>query len=62
MIFLLLSKGLALSSPIFLKMTVNALAVAQSVDFTTACIGIGAFGLARFLSSVFGEFRMNMIT
>lgn len=62
MILLLASKSLSLCSPFFLKMTVNALAMAQSVDLTTACLGIGAFGLSKVLSSAFGELRMNMIT
>jgi hypothetical protein len=53
MILLVLSKSLALAAPYCLKITVNALAEISKIDFTTACLSICAFGLARIFSTVF---------
>jgi hypothetical protein len=53
MVLLTLSKSLAIASPFFLKMTVNALAEASKMDFNLAAMGILAFGAARIFSSVF---------
>lgn len=53
MILLVISKSLTLASPFFLKIAVNALAEASKLDFTMACLGIGAFGLTRILATVF---------
>jgi ABC-type bacteriocin/lantibiotic exporter with double-glycine peptidase domain len=61
MVLLALSKSLAIASPFFLKITVNALAVASAVDLNTAIMGILAFGTARLFSTIFQEIRMNQI-
>jgi hypothetical protein len=53
MILLVLSKSLTLVAPYCLKITVNALAEASKMDFTLACMAIGAFGLSRLLSTIF---------
>lgn len=62
MLLLLVAKSASLISPFCLKAAVNALAVASQVDFTTACVSIGAFGALRLISSVSTEVRMNKIT
>lgn len=59
MVLLALSKSLAIASPFFLKITVNALAEASKMDFQLAALGILAFGGARLFSTVFQELRMN---
>ena len=53
MIFLALSKSLAIASPFFIKITVNALAEASKLDLNLAVMGILAFGASRILSSLF---------
>lgn len=62
MVLLALSKSLAIASPFFLKITVNALAEASKLDFNLAALGIVAFGATRLFSSVFHELRMNQIS
>ena len=61
MLLLLLSKTLTLCSPFCLKIAVNALADVHHVNFSLACLGIGAFGLTRIFSTLFQELRMNQI-
>ncbi len=53
MIFLAASKCLAISSPFFMKVTVNALAEASKLDMNLAMLGILGFGAARILSTIF---------
>ena len=53
MIFLTLSKSLAIASPFFIKTAVNALAEASKLDLNLAMMSILAFGSARLLSSIF---------
>ncbi len=53
MIFLTLSKSLAIASPFFIKTAVDALAEASKLDLNIAIMSILAFGGARILSSVF---------
>jgi len=62
MLFLVFSKALTIASPFCLKIAVNALAEVSKLDINLAFLSIGAFGLARILSSVFNEIRMNSIT
>lgn len=61
MFLLTLSKSLAIVSPYFLKITVNALAEVSKMDFNLAVLGILGFGATRLLSTVFHEIRMNKI-
>ena len=58
MIYLTVSKTLALSSPFFIKYTVDALALGAAIDFNTACLYIMLFGCTRILSQVLQEIRM----
>ena len=53
MILLAASKCLAIASPFFLKVTVNALAEVSKLDMNMAMLGILGFGAARIFSSVF---------
>lgn len=62
MFLLALSKSLAISSPYFMKVTVDALAEASKLDFNLAILGILGFGATRLFSSIFQEIRMNQIT
>ena len=62
MALLALSKSLAIASPYFLKITVNALAEASKMDFNLAVLGILGFGATRLFSTLFHELRMNQIT
>jgi hypothetical protein len=52
------SKSLAIASPWFLKAVVDSMALGTNVNLTTAFYGIGAFGAARFASTMLGEWRM----
>lgn len=61
MALLTLSKSLAIASPFFLKITVNALAEVSKLDLNLAFLGILGFGATRIFSSVFHEMRMNRI-
>ena len=62
MALLTISKSLAIASPYFLKITVNALAEASKMDLNLAIMGILGFGATRLFSTVFHEIRMNQIT
>ena len=53
MVLLMGSKGLAVASPYILKQIVDSMTMATSVDFYTAAISIGVFGLARLGSTIF---------
>ena len=53
MIYLTLSKGLAVASPYILKKIIDSMTVVGSVDFYTAAIGIGIFGATRVGSTLF---------
>ena len=50
---LLGSKGLAIASPYILKTIVDSMTIAGSIDFYSAGLGIGLFGLCRVASNVF---------
>ena len=52
------SKTLAIASPYILKKIVDSMTLVGSVDFQTAALGIGMFGLARVGSTMFAEIRM----
>ena len=52
------SKTLAITSPYILKKIVDSMTLVGSVDFQTAALGIGMFGLARVVSTMFAEIRM----
>jgi len=56
------SKGLAFAGPWLLKQVVDSMTMAGAVDFTTAAIGITAFGAARAFSTSSQEYRMTMIS
>tara|TARA_B110000285_G_C14976901_1_gene539420 strand:+ start:357 stop:929 length:573 start_codon:yes stop_codon:yes gene_type:complete len=62
MVLLIGSKGLAVASPYILKQIVDSMTMAASVDFYSAGIGIGMFGLARVGATVFQEMRMLQIS
>ena len=62
MVLLMLSKSLAVASPFFINIAVNALAEASKMDFSLACMAIVGFGVTRIMSSVFQELRMNQIS
>lgn len=47
------SKGLYLACPLILGKVVDSLTIASQINFTTAILGIGAYGGARLASSVF---------
>ena len=51
MLMILASKGLTILSPWFLKGVVDSMALGTNVNLNTAFLGIGAFGLTRFLST-----------
>jgi len=53
MLFLGISKSLALASPYCIKIAVDALAEASKMDFNLACLALIGFGAARIFSSVF---------
>ena len=59
MFLLTASKGLAVASPYILKTIVDSIAVAGSLDFYSASLGVAAFGLARVVSTVAAEVRMK---
>lgn len=61
MLLLAASKGLAVASPYILKTIVDSIAVAGSLDFYSASLGVAAFGLARVVSTVAAEVRMMQI-
>lgn len=46
------SKGLYLACPLILGKVVDSLTIASQINFTTAILGIGAYGGARLASSV----------
>jgi len=52
------SKGLAIMSPYILKKIVDSMTAVGGIDFYTAAIGIGIFGLTRVMSSILQELRM----
>lgn len=54
------SKLLAVASPYFLKVAVNALA-GQTINMQMAYYGIAGFGLARAFSSILNESRNNLM-
>jgi ABC-type transport system involved in Fe-S cluster assembly fused permease/ATPase subunit len=56
-----LSKGLALGAPYCLKIAVNALAQAQTMNLNLAAMGVVGFGACRAFSSIFHEFRMSLV-
>ena len=58
MVWLTASKSLAIASPYILKKIVDSITVAGSLDFWSASMGIGLFGLARVFSTAFQEYRM----
>ena len=62
MFLLTLSKSLAIASPFFLKITVNALAEASKMDLNLAILGIIGFAATRIFSTLFHEMRMINIT
>jgi ABC-type bacteriocin/lantibiotic exporter with double-glycine peptidase domain len=60
-LMLLGSKGLAITSPYILKTIVDSMTLAGNIDFYTAALGIGLFGLARVGSTMLQELRMVQI-
>ena len=61
MAMIVMSKGLAVASPWFLKTIVDSMTVTSQLSFGTACLGIGAFCGARFMSELTNNVRMYMI-
>ena len=59
---IVLSKTMAIASPWFLKAVVDGMALGTQVDLKMACLGIGAFGLTRLLSTLVQEERMYKIS
>ena len=49
MVWLTASKSLAIASPYILKRIVDSITVSGSLDFGSASVGIGLFGMARIL-------------
>ena len=49
---ILVSKGLAIASPWFLKSVVDGMALGTSVNLNLAFLGIGAFGATRLISTM----------
>jgi hypothetical protein len=62
MVLLTLSKSLAIASPFFIKIAVDALAEISILYMNMSLLGILGFGASRILSCVFQELRMNKIT
>ena len=58
---LLVSKGLAISSPYILKLAVDAMTIPNLIDFKMVTAGILLSGTARVLSSLLHEIRMVQI-
>ena len=58
------SKGLAITSPWFLKGVVDTMAMTPvaALSMSSLCVGIGAFGVTRLLSTLSQEYRMIMIS
>lgn len=55
---IMVSKGLAIASPWFLKSVVDTMALGTNVCLNTAFLGIGAFGASRLISTILQEERM----
>ena len=53
MVLLMGSKGLAVASPYILKKIVDSMTAIGPVDFFSAGIGIGIFGMTRVVSTIF---------
>ena len=62
MALIVISKGLAIASPWFLKGVVDSMTIASQLSFGTACIGIAAFTGSRFTGEVVHNFRMVMVS
>ena len=58
---LLLSKGLAVASPLFLKEVIDMMSLGTNINSTTLLLGIGGFGITKLLSTCFHEYRMYQI-
>ena len=59
---MVVSKGLTIASPFFLKGVVDSMALGGTMNLTSLWLGIGAFGLTRLLSTCTGEYRMLLVT
>ena len=53
MLLLVGSKGLSVASPYILKKIIDSMTVIGSVDFLSAGLGIGFFGIIRIASTIF---------
>jgi hypothetical protein len=58
---ILMSKGLAIASPLCLKFVIDGMTAAEGMNLHYTLYGIGAFGSARFLSIYMQEYRMKQI-
>lgn len=59
---ILVSKGLAVASPWFLKGVVDTMSFGAPVQLAPLLIGISAFGLTRLMSTASQEYRMIMLS
>ena len=58
MVMILASKILTIASPWFLKGVVDSMALGTNVNLNAAFLGIGAFGITRFLASYLHDARL----
>jgi hypothetical protein len=47
---IVMSKGLAIASPLCLKFVIDGMTAAEGMNLNMCYYGIGAFGMARFMS------------
>lgn len=59
---ILVSKGLAVASPWFLKGVVDTMSLGAPVQLAPLLMGISAFGLTRLFSTATQEYRMIMLS
>ena len=57
----LVSKGLAIASPWFLKGVIDSMTVTSQLSFGSACLGIAAFTGSRFGAELTNNVRMYMV-
>ena len=57
----LVSKGLAIASPWFLKGVIDSMTVSSQLSFGSACLGIAAFTGSRFGAELSNNVRMYMV-
>ena len=58
---ILISKGLTVASPLFLKEVIDMMSLGTNINSTSILLGIGGFGLTRLLGTCTHEYRMYQI-